>query len=510
MVVISALSGEYWGRLSENDGMLNFNREVIASGIARRLIIYVVLFSSLITLLTTAIQLYRAYDDDIYLIEQQLQQVQDVQLKALTATLWASDTKELRTHLEGISHLRDMQFLEIRDKDKVWVSLGATQSSDIISRQYPMIYPHRGRDIEIGTLTVVASLTGVYQRLIEKIWVILVSNGIKTFLVAGFILVIFHALITRHLIHIADFTHALDINRLDQRLSLDRKGYRKQNVDELDTVVDAINSMREKLMRSISLLRHSESKIKKHHDHLEELVMERTAELKALNKELESFSYSVSHDLRAPLRAIDGFSLAVLEDFSDKMGDEGRDYLQRIRKGAQRMSGLIDSILQLSRVTRREIQIDNVDLSAIAAAALSKLEESESGRNVDLIVARGVHVHGDSHLLELALDNLLGNAWKYTSKTASARIEFGVMQQDGESVYFIKDNGVGFDMNYAGKLFGAFQRLHREDEFPGTGIGLATVQRIIHRHGGRIWAEAEQDQGATFFFTLGLALLPDQ
>lgn len=490
--------------------MVNFNREIVKSGIARRLIIYVVLFSSLITLLTTAIQLYRDYNNDIGLIENQLQQIQDVHLKSLTATLWASDAKEIRTHLEGISHLRDMQFVEVRDREKVWVSVGTPQSENMISRQYPMIYPHRGRDIEIGTLTVVASLLGVYQRLIGKVWVILVSNGIKTFLVAGFILVIFYTLVTRHLIRIADFTHALNIDRLNQRLSLDRKGYRKQNVDELDTVVDAINSMREKLMRSISLLRHSESKIKKHHDHLEELVMERTAELKALNKEMESFSYSVSHDLRAPLRAIDGFSLAVLEDFADKLDDEGRDYLQRIRKGAQRMSGLIDSMLQLSRVTRREIQIDNVDLSTIAAAALSKLEESESGRNVDLIVAREVHVHGDRHLLELVLDNLLGNAWKYTSKTASARIEFGVMQLDGESVYFIKDNGAGFDMKYADKLFGAFQRLHREDEFPGTGVGLATVQRIVHRHGGRIWAEAEKDQGATFFFTLGLALLPDQ
>ncbi|MFV1997225.1 MAG: PAS domain S-box protein, partial [Acidiferrobacterales bacterium] len=262
MAAISAPSSEFWRRLSENDDMLNLNRKIFQSGIARRLIIYVVLFSSLITLLITAIQLRRDYVSDISLIENRLQQTQDVHLKALTATLWVSDTKELRTHLEGISQLRDMQFLEVRDQEKVWVSVGTPQSRNVISRQFPMIYPHRGRDIQIGTLTVIASLSGVYQRLISKVWVILVSNGIKTFLVAAFILIIFHALITRHLIRIADFAGAMDINKLDKQLDLDRKSNRKQEPDELDLVVNAINQMQKNTRESLSALGRSESRFK--------------------------------------------------------------------------------------------------------------------------------------------------------------------------------------------------------------------------------------------------------
>lgn len=240
-----------------------------------------------------------------------------------------------------------------------------------------------------------------------------------------------------------------------------------------------------------------------HRDHLEELVQERTAKLEDVNKELESFSYSVSHDLRAPLRAIDGFSLAVLEDNAEQLDTEGRDNLERVRRGVQRMSGLIDDMLQLSRVTRSEIQHDVVDLSALATLILGRLEESEPDRKVQKTIGSGIKVEGDSHLLQIVLDNLLGNAWKYTGKKGEPRIEFGLAEQDGERAYFVKDNGVGFNMNYADKLFGAFQRLHKEADFPGTGIGLATVQRIIHRHGGRIWAEAEEGRGATFYFTIG-------
>ncbi|GMR20621.1 MAG: hypothetical protein BMS9Abin36_1217 [Gammaproteobacteria bacterium] len=238
--------------------MLNFNLENYKSGIARRLIIYVVLFSSFITLLATAMQLYRDYDNDVNLIEDQLLQVQKVHLKTLTATLWASDTKELKTHLEGVSRIRDMQFLEVRDREKVWVSVGTPQSENVMSRQYPMIYTHRGRNIEIGTLTIVASLTGVYQRLIDKVWVILISNSIKTFLVAGFILFIFHTLITRHLLRIADFARTLDINSLGRQLVLNRKGQRKQKMDELDLVVNAINQMQVNIKQSLSALEQSE------------------------------------------------------------------------------------------------------------------------------------------------------------------------------------------------------------------------------------------------------------
>jgi len=251
----------------------------------------------------------------------------------------------------------------------------------------------------------------------------------------------------------------------------------------------------------------AQQQLQKHRDHLEELVIERTTALEAANKELESFSYSVSHDLRAPLRAIDGFSLAVLEDNADRLNAESRDNLERVRRGAQRMSVLIDDMLQLSRVTLHEIRREKVQLSVIATEVLGGLEESDPDRKVEQTIASEINVEGDSHLLKIVLDNLLGNAWKYTGKTVNPKIEFGVTQKDGEVVYFVKDNGVGFDMQYAGKLFGAFQRLHLEEDFPGSGIGLATVQRILHRHGGHIWVEAEEGKGATFYFALGEKLL---
>jgi light-regulated signal transduction histidine kinase (bacteriophytochrome) len=245
-------------------------------------------------------------------------------------------------------------------------------------------------------------------------------------------------------------------------------------------------------------------------DELESRVHARTrelgqysAELAAANRELEAFSYSVSHDLRAPLRSIDGFAQALAEDYEDRFDDTGRDYLSRIRAAAQRMGMLIDDLLSLSRVSRMELSRADVDLSAIVREIAARLSEQEPGREVRWRIEPEVRVHGDLQLLRVAMDNLLSNAWKFTAKRRDAAIEFGVrnLPEHGR-VVVVSDNGAGFDMAHAGKLFGAFQRLHRATEFPGTGVGLATVQRIVRRHGGRIWAEAAVEQGATFFFTV--------
>ncbi len=235
---------------------------------------------------------------------------------------------------------------------------------------------------------------------------------------------------------------------------------------------------------------------------LEEIVSERTAELLSANKELEAFSYSVSHDLRAPLRAIDGFSLALLEDYLNKLDDEGKHYLQRIRNGATEMAQLIEDLLNLSRITRRELIRGTVDISKIVKSISDKLIESESGRKVTFSITDNIRVEGDNQLLKIALENLLNNAWKFTGKKKNAKIEFGVWEKEGKTVYYIKDNGVGFDMKYADKLFSPFQRLHKKEDYPGTGIGLATVKRIISKHSGSIWAESELGKGATFFFTV--------
>ncbi|NOY61854.1 MAG: GAF domain-containing protein [Gammaproteobacteria bacterium] len=240
--------------------MLNPNFQTYNSTLTRRLVVYVLLFSSFITLLATTNQLYMDYSSDIDLIEEHLQQIEDVHLKSLTSTLWVSDTKELRTHLEGISQLRDMQFAQVKDEERVWTTVGTPQSKNVISRQYPMIHHHRGQNIKIGTLTVVASVSNIYQRLIDKVWIILVSNAIKTFLVALFILYICHTLIIRHLTRIADFVRGLHANTLDNTLRLKRESNPPQKMDELDLVTNAINQMRGSLKTSINALKQSEAR----------------------------------------------------------------------------------------------------------------------------------------------------------------------------------------------------------------------------------------------------------
>jgi signal transduction histidine kinase len=228
-------------------------------------------------------------------------------------------------------------------------------------------------------------------------------------------------------------------------------------------------------------------------------------DLEHKNRELESFSYAVSHDLRAPLRRIDSFTRAVLESQTERLDEPGRRFLSRIREASQHMSQLIDDVLHLSRVTRADLREQEVDLSSLASLILRRLQEGEPARAAEVKIRPGVVVTGDGQLLRIALENLLENAWKFTANQPAPRIEFGVTQVAGEPTYFIRDNGAGFDMTYADRLFGPFQRLHPQDEFPGSGIGLATVQRIIHRHGGRVWAEGLVGQGATFQFTLGRA-----
>lgn len=227
--------------------------------------------------------------------------------------------------------------------------------------------------------------------------------------------------------------------------------------------------------------------------------------LSQANKELESFSYSVSHDLRAPLRSIDGFSQILLEENAEHLNEEGKDALTRVRRAAKEMGDLIDALLDLSRISRAELRSESVDLSGIAAAIVGELKTSQPARQTTITIRPEMVASGDSRLLRAMLGNLLGNAWKYSHPRDVTQIEFGSIDSEREIVYFVRDNGVGFDMAYVDKLFGAFQRLHRKSDFAGTGVGLATVQRIVHRHGGRVWAEGVVNQGATFFFTLGVS-----
>ena len=252
----------------------------------------------------------------------------------------------------------------------------------------------------------------------------------------------------------------------------------------------------------VSDRRRAEEEIRTLNAELEQRVAARTAELERANRELETFAYSVSHDLRAPLRAVDGFSKLVLDQYGEQLDEQGRHYLGRVRAGAVRMGNLIDEILQLSRLSRRRFERAPVDLSAIAREIVAELNDADPGREVAVEIQDGLRADADVELVRGVLQNLLGNAYKFTSKTDTARVRFGASEQDGVPVYFVADNGAGFDMAHARRLFGPFQRLHRDSEFPGDGIGLATVARAIRRHDGAIWAEGTVNRGATFSFSL--------
>ncbi len=251
-------------------------------------------------------------------------------------------------------------------------------------------------------------------------------------------------------------------------------------------------------IRDVTERRQAEREI----EELNVTLQRRATELEVANRELESFSYSVSHDLRAPLRTIDGFSQALLEDYRDSLPPDAQHFLERVRVAAQRMAKLIDDLLELSRISRVPVDRKPIDVTALAQGIAEELRQAEPERKVEFDIAPNLKANGDPELLRVALQNLMNNAWKFTSRKPSARIEIGMENVKGEHIFHVRDNGAGFDMAYASKLFGAFQRLHAVTEFPGTGIGLTTVQRIIHKHGGRVWAESTVDQGATFYFTL--------
>jgi signal transduction histidine kinase len=258
--------------------------------------------------------------------------------------------------------------------------------------------------------------------------------------------------------------------------------------DEVTVLVDAFNEMLRELHKS--------------HDELERRVSERTRELLSANRELEAFSYSVSHDLRGPLDAINGFSYLLLTQYAERLGDQTRELIENIQSSGKRMTELIDVLLNLSRVSSSAMRPERVDLSEIARSTVQELSRSAPERKVEFIAPAKTDVYGDAQLLRVLMENLLRNAWKYTSRHDSARIEFGSLEENGETTYFVKDDGSGFDPHSADRLFQPFQRLHSKSEFPGNGVGLATARRIVHRHGGEIWAQGAVDKGATFFFKI--------
>lgn len=487
-------------------------------GIGLRLLVYILLFSSAVTLVSTAAQLFVDYRRDIEAIETRLDEVRSTSLASLAGSLWHMDADQLRLQLEGMMRLPDMQALEVREvysgvAQPLVVGVGARSDHATMAREYPLTYVDRGVVRAIGTLYVEVTLAEVYHRLLVTGLVILVSQGVKTFLVALFTLYIVWRLVTRHLVDIAGFLDAYDVRRPTPALRLNRR--RRRGEDELDRVVAAFNGMcislerayadlREantELERDIEARKEAEAEITRLNAVLEQRVRQRTAELEAANKELSSFAYSVSHDLRAPLRRIEGFARILVEESVAALDERGHHCLDRIQAGAREMSDMVDSFLRLSRATRGELNLEPVDLSALARAVADEQAEKDAGRAVTVHIEPGVTVQGDRRLLRAALVNLFDNAWKYTRKAEVPEVWFGRTEVDGRTAYYVRDNGVGFDPAFAARLFVPFNRLHKAEQFEGSGIGLATVQRIVARHGGRIWAEGLPGQGTTILFT---------
>lgn len=348
-------------------------------------------------------------------------------------------------------------------------------------------HPMSSEGERIGTFYLHSDMSAFWERL----WVSVGVMGIVFVIAIALIIPISSWLgnwVTRPVLHLESVVQKVSEQR-DYSLRA-----QKHSSDELGQLIDGFNNM-------LSKIQAQDQALAKAKDELEERVQERTKELEASNKEMQTFSYSVSHDLRSPLRAIDGFSEALLSNYNDKLDDMGRHYLQRIRAGSQRMADLIEGLLDLARISRNEIHRENVDLSQLANEIAQELQRRDPDRKVEFAIASDLSVNADSRLLSAAMMNLMGNSWKYSRHVKNAKIEFGSEQQNGAKVYFVRDNGAGFDMTYANKLFGVFQRLHTDKEFEGTGVGLATVQRTLQRHGGRIWAEGAVGKGATFYFT---------
>ncbi len=354
----------------------------------------------------------------------------------------------------------------------------------------------------LGTLYLASDLAAVYDTF-RLSGVIAVAVMAVSLLAAYLLSTALQGTIAQPILALAETAKAVS-DRRDYSVRAPRLG-----ADELGVLTDAFNHMLGRIEDQDRALRESK-------EGLEQRVAERTHELQernealrrnaaqllAANTELDAFAYSVSHDLRAPLRSIDGFSHVLLEDYAAQLDEAGRDSLQRVRAASQRMATLIDDLLKLARVTRSEMRTENVDLSGMAQDIAADLQRGAPDRPVDFAIAPGLGARGDPRLLRVALENLLRNGWKYTGKQPRPRVEFGSVDVNGERAFLVRDNGAGFDMKYADKLFGVFQRLHSAAEFEGTGVGLATVRRIITRHGGRIWAEGAVDRGATFYFTL--------
>lgn len=465
--------------------------------IGRRLIVFVIAFSSLITLCVSIVQLALEYRGLRSAMDRQLDSI-GIYVPTIEGSVWDFDEKQIQRALDALVLLPDVARVRVvaAEQGSQWTA-GKITSTNTVARTYALKHEHRGENKEIGTLEMVASLDGIYAQVLSSAISILVSNALKTFLVAVFMVVLIRRLVTTRLEGMARKVHELIPGMLPVRQLVENEPQPLPTaLDELDAVNWALDKTTEDLGIAVGALQENNEK-------LDQTVKDRTKALEEAITELKAFSYAVSHDMKAPLRAMSGYCKMLQEDFADQLGAEGAGVASRIVAAAERMDLLINDTLGLYSVSASTFKPERVDLTRMAREVADQFARIDPNRTIEWNIEEGLLAEGDPGLLRTALENLIGNAWKYSGKREVARIEVGKrLEGDGKVVYYVKDNGAGFDMAYANKLFMPFKRLHHESEFPGTGVGLATVRKIISRHGGRVWAESGIDQGSTFHFTL--------
>lgn len=592
------------------DSQLRVNQR----GIARTLVVAMILFSSLITLVATAIQLYRDYQRDLLLIDSQLQQIQDSHQRSLASSLWLLDEDGMQLIVDGIIQLPDILYVEVRDDEKIRASGGQWQTDNVIEREYNLVHEDSGQ--RIGMITAVATLENLYQRLIDKTVDILVSNAIKTFLVAGFMLLFFHFLVTRHLITIASFIRSQTLDSKSEELRLNRKQNKADNADELDLVVEELNIMRSSLHRSYLTLKESETRHRDLFDMMAQGVIYRDQqgaivsannaareilglslgqmqgkedlssewraiyengepiqdaafpstltlrleepvddfvmgvfhpgekryrwilvsskpwnpsadgaeklafstftditrrkqadqereqlirELEIKNAELERFVYTISHELKAPLVTIAGFSGYLIDNVTANRKEKLSDDIMHINSAVKTMSTLLDELIEVARIGGVPESYEDISMSDLASRVVESIRSDPSLPEVWIEIAQDLpSVHGSYRQLEKVLRNLLENAIKFSEPGRAPLIKIGVRRQEEEDVVFVQDNGIGIDPAYHERIFTLFERL--DPSIGGTGVGLAIVHRVIEQHGGRVWAESQgEGSGSTFF-----------
>ena len=469
---------------------------------AYRTTLAVLVFSLVLSLLSAAGLFALQYREAVEAVELDLERVGRVSAPSISGSLWVMDRQELQIHLDALLTLPYVNRVTIEDKGRVLAAAGTARPGRVIERSFPLQYTLGARTVDLGALRLQASRSNLYSDLSSKTRVRLLLQTVQIFLVAAFTLMLLRSMVTRRLSALEDHLGRLDAGRLDAPLQLPKARFFRGD-DELDHVARTVSAMGANLREAFGECRQAEQEIRRLNAGLEDRVRERTAQLEVTNRELEAFCYSVSHDLRAPLRAIEGFAGIVYEDYGGRLDPGGQRLLDVIRANARKMSQLIDDLLSFSRVGRSRLQLGRLDMAAMARSAFGEIvAESAAQDRIDFVVGDLPVAAGDAALMQRVWYNLLANAVKFSGQRERPAIEVSGGPEGEEVVYHVRDNGAGFDMQYADKLYGVFQRLHAADQFEGTGIGLALVQRIVVRHGGRVWARGDVGRGAEFSFSL--------